>query len=253
MQRESNTRNRQGSGTQKLATPGRRSQNRRSCWTYGKINRSLHWRKQKSAVCWIRSSTIHMNRSSSAGKIQFGRRLHKQPGWAVGNHQGSRSVKKIDFPQNTPRAATIFTESRITIDSIRNIRNHNHLVEEIRKNINSLERADWNIEISWVKVHVLIFRNELADRLAKDAACDSVAKIVFHRIPITTLISKIEHETKLQWQKERKECTKAGITKECFPMVNDRQKININITPIFKAMATGHGKPRAYIHRFKIL
>ena len=70
---------------------------------------------------------------------------------------------------------------------------------------------------------------------------------------MNTLISKIEHETKLQWQKEWKECTKAGITKEFFPTVNDRQKININITPIFTAMVTGHGKTRAHLHRFKIL
>jgi len=65
----------------------------------------------------------------------------------------------------------------------------------------SLEIADWNIEISLVKVHVGIVGNELADRLAKAADCDSAAEIVFNRIPMNTLISKIEHETKLEWQK----------------------------------------------------
>jgi len=67
---------------------------------------------------------------------------------------------------------------------------------------------------------------------------------------MNTLISKIEEETKLQWQKEWKECTKAGIAKEFFTTVHDRQ--NINITPIFTAMVTGHGKTRAYL-RCKIL
>ena len=56
----------------------------------------------------------------------------------------------------------------------------------------SLERADWNIEVSWVKVHVGIVGNELADRLVKVAACGSAAKIVFNRHPIKTPISKIE-------------------------------------------------------------
>ena len=93
------------------------------------------------------------------------------------------ALEKIDTPQNTPRAATIFTDSRITIDSIRNTRNHNHLVEDIRKKMTSLDRADWNIEISWVKAHVGIVGNELADRLAKAAACNSAAKIVFRRTP----------------------------------------------------------------------
>jgi len=117
----------------------------------------------------------------------------------------------------------------------------------------SLQRADRNIEISWVKAHVGIVGNELADRLAKAATCDSAAKIVFNRMPMNTLISKIEHETKVQWQKEWKECTKAGMTKEFFPTVNDRQKLNINITPIFTKIVTGHGKTRAYLQRFKIL
>jgi hypothetical protein len=33
---------------------------------------------------------------------------------------------------------------------------------------------------------------------------------------MSTLISKIEEETKLKWQKEWEECTKAGITKKFF-------------------------------------
>jgi len=33
---------------------------------------------------------------------------------------------------------------------------------------------------------------------------------------MSTLIRKIEEETKLIWQKEGEDCTKAGITKEFF-------------------------------------
>jgi hypothetical protein len=87
----------------------------------------------------------------------------------------------------------------------------------------SLERANWSIELTWVKAHVGIVGNELADRLAKAATSGSEAKIVFNRLPMSTLISKIEEETKPKWQKEWKECTKAGITKEFFPKVYERQ------------------------------
>ena len=124
---------------------------------------------------------------------------------------------KIDIPQDTPRTATIFTDSRISIDSIRNTRNHSHLIEEIRKKMNSLERANWNIELSWVKAHAGIVGNELADHLAKAAASDSDAKIVFDTLPMSTLIRTIEEETKQKWQKEWERCTKARITKEFFP------------------------------------
>ena len=117
----------------------------------------------------------------------------------------------------------------------------------------SLERANWNIELSWVKAHVGIVGNELTDRLAKAAARDGDAKIVFNRVSMSTLIRKIEEETKQKWQKEWEECTKAGITKEFFPKVHERQKLKTDITPILTAIVTGHGKTRAYFHRFKIL
>ena len=80
----------------------------------------------------------------------------------------------------------------------------------------SLERANWNIEFSWVKAHVGIVGNELTDRLAKAAASDSDSKIVFNRLTLSTLISKIEEETQLKWLNEWEECAKAGITKEFF-------------------------------------
>jgi hypothetical protein len=117
----------------------------------------------------------------------------------------------------------------------------------------SLERANWNIELSWVKAHVGIVGNELTDRLAKAAASDSGAKSVFNRLPLSTLISKTEEETQLKWQNEWEECAKAGITKEFFPTVHDRQKLKIDITPILTAMVMGHSKTRACLHRFKIL
>jgi len=38
-----------------------------------------------------------------------------------------------------------------------------------------------------------------------------------------------------------------------FKDVKDRLKLRIDINPIFTALVTGHGKTRAYLHRFKIL
>jgi hypothetical protein len=70
---------------------------------------------------------------------------------------------------------------------------------------------------------------------------------------MSTLISKIEEETKLKWQKEWEECTKAGITKKFFRKVRDRQKLKIDIIPVLTAMVTSHEKTGAYLHRFKIL
>jgi ribonuclease HI len=56
------------------------------------------------------------------------------------------AIGKIDIAEGTPRTATIFTDSRVSIESIKNNRNHNHLIKDIRKKITSLERANWNIK-----------------------------------------------------------------------------------------------------------
>jgi len=46
---------------------------------------------------------------------------------------------------------------------------------------------------------------------------------------------------------------KAAITKQFFPNVIHRLKLGIDINPNFTALVTGHGKTKAYLHRFTIL
>jgi hypothetical protein len=76
---------------------------------------------------------------------------------------------------------------------------------------------------------------------------------VFSRIPKSTLYSETEEEANKKWQQEWDICTKVVITKQFFPHVQDRLKLKINLTSIFAVMTTGHGKTRAYLHRFKLL
>jgi ribonuclease HI len=49
------------------------------------------------------------------------------------------AIGKIDISEGIPRTATNFTDSRVSIESIKNTRNHNHLIEDIRKKMTSLE------------------------------------------------------------------------------------------------------------------
>jgi len=46
---------------------------------------------------------------------------------------------------------------------------------------------------------------------------------------------------------------KAAITKQFFPKVKDRLKLQIDINQIFTALVTGHGKTIGYLHRYKVL
>jgi ribonuclease HI len=107
-------------------------------------------------------------------------------------------IETIDIVETSPRTVAIFTDSRITIDSLKNVNNHSYLIKEIRKRISILERTNWTVEFSWVTAHVGIYRNELADQLAKAAAQNRDTTISFNRIPKSTLYSEIEEEEATQ-------------------------------------------------------
>jgi ribonuclease HI len=86
-----------------------------------------------------------------------------------------------------PCTATIFTDSSVTLDSFHNVNNHAYLVEGIRKRVANLERIEWKITFSWIKAHVRIYGNELADKLAKEAARSNGTSLAFNRGPKSTL------------------------------------------------------------------
>lgn len=162
-------------------------------------------------------------------------------------------IEGIDIADCNPRTIGIFTDSRITLDSLKNVHNHSYLIEEIRKRISNLERTNWTTKFSWVKAHAGIYGNELADQLAKAAASNTDIAVSFDRIPKSTIYREISEEATQKWQLEWEKSTKGAVTKQFFPNVRDRIKRNININPNFTAMVTGHGKTRAYLHRFKLI
>ena len=94
--------------------------------------------------------------------------------------------------------------------------------------------------------------NELADRLAKDAASNQDIPGAFDRIPKTTLYSELEEETTLKWQEEWERCNKAAVTKQFFPNVRDRIHRRITINPNFTALVTCRGETKSYLYRSKI-
>jgi len=106
---------------------------------------------------------------------------------------------------------------------------------------------------SWVKSHVRITGNELADQLAKAAARDIDKKISYNRTPKSTIYKELKDEAIKKWQKAWEGSPKAALTRQFFPSIYDRIKAKLQVTPNFTALITGHGKTRAYLHRFKLL
>jgi len=64
---------------------------------------------------------------------------------------------------------------------------------------------------------------------------------------------ELEEESVRKWQRNWTQTTKGSITKEYFPNVEERLKMDINLTQNLTAIVTGHGKTRAYLHHFKII
>jgi len=161
-------------------------------------------------------------------------------------------INYLKIAANNPRTIAVHTDSGITIESMKNASNHNYLIEEITNRLINLRSAKWTIEFSWIEARAGNLGNELADRLAKDAASDKDIPVVFDRIPKTTPYSELEEEATLKWQEEWELCNKAAVTKQFFPNVRDKIHRRITINPKFTALVTGHGKTKSYLYIFKI-
>jgi ribonuclease HI len=97
-------------------------------------------------------------------------------------------VKSLNIDiDSSQRTAEVITDSRVALDSVKNAQNHSFLIEEIRKILSKIERSNWTLAFSWVKVHVGIKGNKLADQIAKAAVRDNKNSTTYNRIPKSTL------------------------------------------------------------------
>ena len=64
-----------------------------------------------------------------------------------------------------------------------------------------MDRANWKIEISWVKAHIGIYGNEVANQLAKAATRKRDIAVSFNRIPTSTLYSELKEVVTQKWKR----------------------------------------------------
>jgi len=115
----------------------------------------------------------------------------------------------------------------------------------------TLGKCNWTIKFTWIKAHVGIYGNELADKLAKEASRKD--DISFKRIPKIETIHQLREQSIAKWQNQWDRTTKGQATKQFFPIIKVRLTKKIKLTPNFAAIVTGHGKIKAYLHRFKTI
>ena len=168
--------------------------------------------------------------------IYFGNELDKKLKYKLDNRcsnnqaeqlataKALESLETTDIGGNCPRTAAIITDSRISLDTIKNVNHHSHLVEEIRERLLKLDRSHWTITFIWVKAHAGIPGNELADQLAKAAAQDKDKTPSYSRIPLSTLFRELEEESKLKWQQSWDESPRGAQTKQIYPSITDSKQ-----------------------------
>jgi len=64
-----------------------------------------------------------------------------------------KALENLQFLETNDKTALISTDSRITLESLKNRKNHTYLMEKIRNKVSEMENQDWKIEFTWIKAH----------------------------------------------------------------------------------------------------
>lgn len=155
--------------------------------------------------------------------------------------------------QNRISPVYILSDSRSGLEELANSSSHYQLAVKIHRSIHRCEQLGLSILMVWVKAHIGIPGNELADAAAKSAA-------ISHRSPdfASFPLSYVRRIVKSRSEKARGEFYdlegKCAYTKTICPNFESLKNTLNLIKPDFYTtqMYTNHGYHKEYLHRFKI-
>ena len=113
-------------------------------------------------------------------------------------------IQNLQLTEDADKILLVNTDSKITLTTVQNRNKHYILIENIRKEIKRLEDQQWTVLFNWVKAHIRIEGNEMADQLAKKAATDDIGHLVYDlcyiKIPTSEIGRQEAEKIIANWQ-----------------------------------------------------
>ncbi|KAG8179196.1 hypothetical protein JTE90_004025 [Oedothorax gibbosus] len=140
---------------------------------------------------------------------------------------------------------SLFSDSRSGLQTIANPDNRCSIAISILEHVEKARTQHVKIHLNWVKAHVGISGNELADSAAKEAT-ELELQDWAQKLPKSYLRRSLKTMAQDLWQNRWNETTNGLVTKKFFPKVSTSRLIRGRVAQL----ATGHGRFPSYLHRF---
>ena len=153
---------------------------------------------------------------------------------------------------NLTTDATIYSDSRSSLDDIESPSSSHPLVVAIHHSLHSVSNKH-KIKLVWVKAHVGVIGNEAADAAAKDASSKH-CKYSYNSFPISLAKNIIRRQTWNEWGSEYADAIQGSGTRQWFQNLDAVRNFITRTDASFELtqVLTGHGFHKSYLHRFKI-
>ncbi|XP_036327183.1 uncharacterized protein LOC118739781 [Rhagoletis pomonella] len=147
----------------------------------------------------------------------------------------------------------LFCDSQSCLEAIKDRSNTMPLIVSIHERLFQL-RLTHSIHFYWIKAHVGIEGNELADSYAIKAAAP-LDDMAFTQCAICSVNSQIRSETAAYWQQEYLNAPNGSTTKTFFQSPEDAKVYTqrFGVSFVMTQFLTGHGFHKTYLKRFNIV
>lgn len=147
----------------------------------------------------------------------------------------------------------IFSDSKSALTELLNAYSHNHFAVAVFKHLHTAKTRNLNIQFAWVRAHIGIPGNEIADAAAKSAALSQKSPDFSH-----TPISYIKQQCRLRLAdssiKYYEQLNENNYTKKLLSSYQNVNKFLSVVKPSFEItqFLTNHAFHKSYLHRFHI-